>query len=179
MNLKFGSKTFFIFTAVVICGVTFLTFQISTIYKTARTSFLIEKQVAEKKAFIAYEKKILPAYSGKNIKILQNFSGAEDLIEFQNSLYAVNGGGLVQYSKNGEIKKHFTVLDGLPESDLVSLGVFRGKLFIGTRTAHLLEFDGKNFTQFKRKKLEFCNLPDESPKPDDCKKLFCPRKTPN
>jgi ligand-binding sensor domain-containing protein len=40
------------------------------------------------------------------------------------------------------------VLDGLPESDLLSLAVFNSKLFIGTRTQGLVEFDGSQFRGF-------------------------------
>src|SRR6185369_10080943 len=45
--------------------------------------------------------------------------------------------------------RHYTVLDGLPESDLLSLAVFNSKLFIGTRTQGLIEFDGSQFHGYR------------------------------
>jgi hypothetical protein len=83
------------------------------------------------------------------VRIWQNFSEARAFIKFQNSYYAATGGGLVQYSLDGEILKHYTVLDGLPESDLTALAVFGGKLFIGTRARGLIEFDGQILTQYE------------------------------
>jgi ligand-binding sensor domain-containing protein len=41
------------------------------------------------------------------------------------------------------------VLDGLPESDLLSLAAFNSKLFIGTRTQGLVEFDGSQFRGYR------------------------------
>ena len=52
-------------------------------------------------------------------------------------------------TENGEIVRHLTVLDGLPESDLTTLAVFSQKLFIGTKSKGLISFDGEKFEAFR------------------------------
>lgn len=69
------------------------------------------------------------------------------LTSFQGKFYAATVGGLLCLDESGKVIKHYTMADGLPELDLTALSVFQEKLFIGTRTAGLLSFDGKTFTQ--------------------------------
>jgi hypothetical protein len=45
--------------------------------------------------------------------------------------------------------RHYSVLDGLPESDLLSLAPLGAKLFIGTRTRGLVAFDGERFESYR------------------------------
>lgn len=66
---------------------------------------------------------------------------------FRDRYYAATGGGLVAFSKTGGEAGRYTTADGLPENDLTALTVFRDRLFIGTRTSGLLEFDGQTFTR--------------------------------
>jgi ligand-binding sensor domain-containing protein len=98
---------------------------------------------------LKFEKVRLIPHSQNNVQIIQNTSDTRDLIHFQESYFAATSGGLIQLSLEGKRIKHFTVLDGLPESDLVSLEVFDAKLFIGTLTKGIITFDGENFTQFR------------------------------
>ncbi len=97
---------------------------------------------------VPFEKKNLPPHSSNKIRIWQNTDETRDFIRFRDSYYTATGGGLVQLSKDGKQIKHFTVLDGLPESDLTCLSVWNDRLFIGTRTKSLLSFDGEKFEQF-------------------------------
>ncbi len=68
-------------------------------------------------------------------------------IAFRDRYYAASGGGLVAFSKTGGEVARYATADGLPENDLTALAVFRDRLFIGTRTSGLLEFDGQAFTR--------------------------------
>jgi ligand-binding sensor domain-containing protein len=54
-------------------------------------------------------------------------------------------GGLAEFGPSGNLLRLYTVLDGLPDSDLLSLATFNSKLFIGTRTSGLVAFDGSRF----------------------------------
>ncbi|OYT71666.1 MAG: hypothetical protein CFK52_07335 [Chloracidobacterium sp. CP2_5A] len=69
------------------------------------------------------------------------------LAEFRGQLYAATSGGLTALAENGAATRRFTAADGLPDHDLTALAVFRDRLFIGTRSAGLIEYDGARFTR--------------------------------
>ncbi|MCY7346226.1 MAG: hypothetical protein LH614_08385 [Pyrinomonadaceae bacterium] len=98
---------------------------------------------------VAFVKTRLTPQPSNDVRIWQNFSDTRAFSKYRDSYFAATGGGLVKYSLGGEILKHYTVLDGLPESDLTALAIFGEKLFIGTRTKGLLEFDGETFTRYE------------------------------
>lgn len=123
-------------------------FQIYRIYSSARQTISAERARLLEQNRVPFEKKVLTPHLSQKIRILQNTNETRDFIKFKNSYYAATGGGLVQYDETGEIEKHYTVLDGLPESDLTSLAIYKNKLFIGTRTKNLLTFDGENFENY-------------------------------
>ncbi|MCU0238822.1 MAG: hypothetical protein MUC29_05215, partial [Pyrinomonadaceae bacterium] len=103
---------------------------------------------------LEYETIRLTPHSKDFVQIIQNTKDTRDLVIYQDSYFAATNGGLLQLSAEGKLIKHFTVLDGLPESDLTCLSVFDAKLFIGTRTKGILAFDGENFTQFQFSKQD-------------------------
>src|SRR5262249_31806973 len=77
-------------------------------------------------------------------------------------------GGLIELSLDGKFKHRFTVLDGLPESDLTSLSRFGSQLFIGTRSQGLLSFDGARFAAYRwtgRKAQAVTSLVEDRAKP--------------
>ena len=82
------------------------------------------------------------------IQIWQNTQNVRDVRPFQGFVYAATDGGLLQLSEDGKIVRHFTVLDGLTESDLTCLAVFNDRLFIGTNSTGLLAFDGERFENY-------------------------------
>ncbi|HMZ22448.1 MAG TPA: hypothetical protein PLD20_31245, partial [Blastocatellia bacterium] len=65
------------------------------------------------------------------------------------SYFAATDGGLLELSAEGKLKRRFTVLDGLPESDLTAVAAFAEQLFIGTRSQGLVAFDGVRFTAYR------------------------------
>jgi len=146
MRLKFSNK---IIGVGLITVLTILGFEIFRVYKSAQTSLSEERARLLEKTSVAFTKTRLTPYQLNDVRIWQNFSDVRAFIKYQNSYFAATGGGLVQYSFDGEIVKHYTVLDGLPESDLTALASFGEKLFIGTRAKGLLEFDGEIFTQYE------------------------------
>jgi ligand-binding sensor domain-containing protein len=99
--------------------------------------------------FIPFEKSARPPLAQTEIKFWQNTESTRALIRFQDSYFAATDGGMVQYSTDGNVLRHYTVLDGLTESDLLSFAVFDSKLFIGTATRGLLSFDGERFESYR------------------------------
>lgn len=130
-------------------------FSVAVIYQISSIKNIAENTLAETRARlleqnrVPFEKKNLTPHNSDKIRILQNSAATRDLVRFRDSYFAATGGGLVQFSEEGKIVRHFTILDGLPESDLICLLVWRERLFIGTRTNDLIAFDGESFEQFE------------------------------
>lgn len=107
-----------------------------------------ERARREKQNLIPFEQKLFKSISSKAIQIWQNHQTARAIVRFNDSYFVASDGGLIEFDRTGKLVRHYTVLDGLPESDLLSLAVFNSKLFIGTRTQGLVEFDGSQFRGF-------------------------------
>ena len=107
-----------------------------------------ERARREKQSLIPFEQKLLKPISSKAIAIWQNHQTARAIVRFNDSYFVASDGGLIESDRTGKLVRHYTVLDGLPESDLLSLAIFNSKLFIGTRTQGLVEFDGSQFHGF-------------------------------
>lgn len=141
-RVKFiGTAAIVFLCAAVFCQIVIIKKSAEDTLAAARTRLLMENRVP-------FEKKFLTPHLTKHISILQTIAGTRDFVRFRDSYFAATGGGLAQYSEDGNLMRHFTVLDGLPESDLTALVVWRERLYIGTRTKNLLEFDGEKFAQF-------------------------------
>lgn len=123
-------------------------FQVYRIYNSARQTISAERARLLEQNRVTFEKRLLTPHQTSQIQIIQNTRDTRDFASFKNSFFAATGGGLVQFDGDGKLKKHFTVLDGLPESDLTALSVYEGKLFIGTRTKNLIVFDGERFENY-------------------------------
>ncbi|HEX8369844.1 MAG TPA: two-component regulator propeller domain-containing protein [Pyrinomonadaceae bacterium] len=132
----------------VLLVLSFVVFHIFRIYDTARKALADERARLMEQNRVPFEKKVLTPHLSQNIRILQNTGAVRDFVKFREFHFAATGGGLVQFGEDGKILRHFTVLDGLPESDLTSLAVFNDKLFIGTQTKNLIAFDGEKFESY-------------------------------
>jgi ligand-binding sensor domain-containing protein len=108
-----------------------------------------ERARRDKQDLVPFEQKLLKPISSKAIKIWQNHQATRAIARFNDSYFAASDGGLIELDQTGKLVRHYTVLDGLPESDLLSLAVFNSKLFIGTRTEGLVEFNGSQFHGFR------------------------------
>ncbi len=142
------SKKKIIFISVFVLILSFAAFQIFSIYDSARQMLAETRARQNGKNRVSFVKKLLTPHLTKQIEILQNTDDVRAFVKYKNSFFAATGGGLVEYDKDGKRVKHFTVLDGLPESDLTALAVFEDKLFIGTRTKNLAAFDGEKFENY-------------------------------
>ncbi|MGH9837251.1 MAG: ligand-binding sensor domain-containing protein [Blastocatellia bacterium] len=103
----------------------------------------------ERSALIPFDRESLQPLAGRGVTLMQSRRGVRDLVRFDDAWFAATDGGLLELAGDGRLKRAFTVLDGLPESDLLCLAVFQSKLFIGTRSRGLVAFDGKRFERFR------------------------------
>ncbi|HEY7179812.1 MAG TPA: hypothetical protein VIC84_00270 [Blastocatellia bacterium] len=101
------------------------------------------------RAFAPFKKDELRAFTGGGVELIQSSRGARGLAQFNGSVFAATGGGLVEFDEEGKTRRRYTTLDGLPESDLTSIAVFNSKLFIGSRSRGLIVFDGKRFERYR------------------------------
>ena len=108
-----------------------------------------ERARLEKQNLIPFEQKLLKPITSKAIEIWQNLQSSRAIVRFYDSYFVASDGGLIELDLTGKLVRHYTVLDGLPESDLLSLAVFNAKLFIGTRTQGLVQFDGSQFYRYR------------------------------
>lgn len=145
MRLSF-KKIFLIgLAAAILYGVFF---QILRIKTSVQKTLAEESARLNVKARVPFEKAALAPHLSKDVQILQNGDATRDFVKFRQSYFAATGGGLVERSSDGKLIKHLTVLDGLPESDLTALAVFKDRLFIGTRAKNLVAFDGEKFENY-------------------------------
>ena len=148
MRRLFFSKSTIL--AILTIGFCVLTFYVYRIYQDANSKLAQTRSRLKEQNIVKSEKNRLTPHPQQNlVQIIQNTSDTQDLVFYKDSFFAATSGGLLQLSREGTKQKHFTVLDGLPESDLTALTVFDAKLFIGTRTKGIVTFDGENFVQFR------------------------------
>jgi ligand-binding sensor domain-containing protein len=121
---------------------------VTTVYIQRQTRLQLSAFTKDNGTQISFERENLSSHPANSISLLQNTQQIRALEQFRGFVFAAGGGGLLKLDENGNRLKHFTVLDGLPESDLISLAAFQDKLFIGTRTKGLISYDGRKFSRF-------------------------------
>lgn len=82
------------------------------------------------------------------VRLFQATRSVRAVTRFRESYFAATDGGLVELSTAGEVRRRFSILDGLGESDLTCLAVYGARLYIGTRSKGLLAFDGERFERY-------------------------------
>jgi ligand-binding sensor domain-containing protein len=90
----------------------------------------------------------LRAPSADGLALYLNASDARATASLGGTRYLATNGGLIALGEDGEPRRRYTTLDGLPDNDLTAMAVFRGRLFVGTATAGLVAFDGHRFTGY-------------------------------
>lgn len=126
----------------------FAAFQIYKINRSVQQTLAETRARLIDKNRVPFNKKILTPHFSNKVKIIQNTNETRAFVKFKDSFFAATNGGLLQTKEDGKTQKHFSVLDGLPESDLTALIVWNNKLFIGTRTKNLVTFDGERFENY-------------------------------
>jgi len=98
---------------------------------------------------IPFERVELRPYTGSDAKLIQNTAEVRGVAAFRDSLFGATSGGLIKLAPDGEMLRRYTILDGLPESDLAAVRVYHDTLFIGTRSKGLVTFDGEHFVAYR------------------------------
>lgn len=119
------------------------------IKQRAERSLADERSRLEKQNLIPFELRAYSKINNPAISIWQSYKAARAIEKFNDSIFVATDGGLVEFDRDGKLLHHYTNLDGLPESDLLSLATFNSKLFIGTRTSGLVTFDGARFEGYR------------------------------
>src|SRR6185369_2416999 len=119
------------------------------IKQRAERSLAEERTRREKENIIPFEHKSYSTINNPAISIWQSYKTTRAIEKFNDSIFVATDGGLVEFGPNGNFARHYTTLDGLPDSDVLSLATFNSKLFIGTRTSGLIAFDGTRFEGYR------------------------------
>ncbi len=98
---------------------------------------------------VRFERSRLEPLKRDGVRLFQSTRSVRALARFRDSYFAATDGGLVELSTAGEPVKHYSVLDGLAESDLTSLAVYGARLYAGTRSKGLVAFDGERFEGYR------------------------------
>lgn len=128
--------------------IAFAAFEIWQIRSNANLALDKAREIEDKQNEIEFKKIVRQPLDKQNIEIWQNTNDARAVARFHDSIFAATNGGLLRFSLDGDLLRHWTILDGLPDSDLTALAVFNDRLFIGTKNAGLVEFDDKKFTSY-------------------------------
>ena len=151
--MRFGMRQLPIFNRklIVLASLTLLvTFLAAWVVKRrADKSLAAQRSLLEKQNSIPFEQKSYPRINNPAVNVWQSHKTSRAIEKFNDSIFVATDGGLVEFDPNGKFLRHYTVLDGLPESDLLTLATFDSKLFIGTRTSGLVAFDGSHFEGYR------------------------------
>jgi len=119
------------------------------IKQRAERSLAEQRALLEKQNIIPFEHKSYSQINNPAISVWQSYKTTRAIARFNDSIFVATDGGLVEFGPTGSLQHHYTILDGLPDSDLLSLATFNSTLFIGTRTAGLVAFDGTHFEGYR------------------------------
>jgi ligand-binding sensor domain-containing protein len=114
-----------------------------------------ERRAERARGVVPFTRTRRDAITRAGLRLQQSTREVRALVRFRDSYFAATGGGLVEFSPEGEVLRRYSVLEGLPESDLLSLASYGARLYIGTRHRGLVVFDGESF--------ESLDWPDRAP----------------
>jgi hypothetical protein len=90
---------------------------IGSVRNAALKALADERLTSAARSVIPVEKTELEPYVGNDVRFIQNIRSVQDLAAYRGEVFAATSGGLVELSSDGELLRHYTVLDGLVESD--------------------------------------------------------------
>lgn len=107
-----------------------------------------ERRAERTRGVVPHTRRRRDAIRRAGLRLQQSTREARALVRFRDSYFAATGGGLVEFSAEGDVLRRYGVLEGLPESDLLSLASYQSRLYTGTRNRGLVVFDGESFESF-------------------------------
>ena len=142
----FQKRTLVLIASLSLCGALTVAWLVK---QRAERSLAAERSRLAKRNLVPFEHKYYAQINNAAISVWQSYKTTRAIERFNDSIFVATDGGLVQFGPTGNFVRHYSVLDGLPESDLLSLATFNSKLFIGTRTLGLVAFDGDRFEGYR------------------------------
>jgi ligand-binding sensor domain-containing protein len=98
---------------------------------------------------VRFERRKLDPLKRDGVRLFQSTRSVRAVARFKDAYFAATDGGLVELSPAGEVVRHYSVLDGLGESDLTCLATYGARLYVGTRSKGLVAFDGEHFESYR------------------------------
>src|SRR5262245_41631069 len=89
-----------------------------TIKRRANREYDLARSALERTMLVPFEKDLRRALDPSAVTIIQSHNIVRDVERFNGSYFVASDGGLAQLAEEGRLKRVYTVLDGLPESDL-------------------------------------------------------------
>src|SRR5262245_45416377 len=129
---------------VILIGVAAIT--ISTI-RHAQATLQAEKQKFDQAQTVAIETRIFNPSPITGIRLLSGPFTVHDAVEFKGKIYVAGSGGLMILNPKGKTERVLTSADGLPATELTSLSVLSGDLWIGTNDG-LIQYSGDTWRHF-------------------------------
>jgi ligand-binding sensor domain-containing protein len=145
-NRIFNKRTLVLVVSLTLVAALLVTWVIK---RRAEARLAQERSRLAQQNFVPFEHQSYSQINNPAISVWQSYKTTRAIEKFNDSVFVATDGGLVQFGPTGNFLRHYTVLDGLPESDLLTLATFNSKLFIGTRTSGLVAFDGTRFEGFR------------------------------
>ncbi|MDX2029979.1 MAG: hypothetical protein SF339_04865 [Blastocatellia bacterium] len=120
-----------------------------TVKRRAERALIAAREARERAQWVPFERELRRPMTESGIALMQNSGAVRDLAAFRGAYFAATEAGLAEFGEDGAVRRRWTVLDGLPESDLTAAAVFGAKLYIGTRSRGLVAFDGSRFERYR------------------------------
>ena len=117
-------------------------------YRRAQQALWQARVAAASQDFLPVTKTALAPLAVEGFTLVQNRQATRGLTQWRASFWAATEGGLLKLAPDGKVQRAYTVMDGLPASDLTACAVFQNQLWLGTRAQGLLSFDGARFTRY-------------------------------
>ncbi|MCI0441760.1 hypothetical protein L0152_00920 [bacterium] len=141
-----GKKLQIITAAILVTLIGVAAITISTI-RHAQATLQTEKQKYAQAQTVAIETRVFNPAPLAGIRLLSGPFTVHDAVEFKGKIYVAGSGGLMILNPKGQTERTITAADGLPATELTSLAVLSGELWIGTNDG-LIQYSRDTWRHF-------------------------------
>ena len=147
-----GKKLQIITAAILVTLIGVAAITISTI-RHAQATLQAEKQKSNQAQTVAIETRVFNPAPLAGIRLLSGPFTVRDAVEFKGKIYVAGSGGLMILNPKGQTERMITAADGLPATELTSLAVLSGELWIGTNDG-LIQYSRDTWRHFLPENVE-------------------------
>jgi len=141
-----GKQIRIITAAIVLILIAVAAITISTI-RHAQATLQTEKQKFDQTQTVAIETRLFNPAPLTGIRLLSGPLTVRDAVEYNGKIYVAGSGGLMILNPKGKAERTITAADGLPATELTSLAVLSGDLWIGTNNG-LIQYSRDTWRHF-------------------------------